>query len=78
MGEGGKVVERVCRQRKAPGRIKECGALWALLCCSGSFSKRSPTSKGEGLCAEQAHCHRQLKSSALFLFFISPTQRKEI
>lgn len=40
-------AEGMSRQRKAPGRIGERGASWAPLCCSGSFSRRSPESRRE-------------------------------
>lgn len=40
-------AEGMSRQRKAPGRIGERRASWAPLCCSGSFSRRSPESRRE-------------------------------
>lgn len=48
MGGGREAAaEGMCRQRKASGRIRERGASWAPLCCSGSFSRRSPESRRE-------------------------------
>lgn len=47
MGGRGAAAEGMRRQRKASGRIRERGASWAPLCCSGSFSRRSPESRRE-------------------------------
>lgn len=73
--DGGKeVVEGVCRQRKAPGRIRKRGALWAPRCCSGSFSKHSLSSKGKDLTVEQ-HTLSQTIEKQCFVPVVCCTHR---
>lgn len=78
---GGKEVRgwRECAGREKPLVVSESVEPCGLHCVAlARLANTAPQVRAKASVLSSPHCHRQLKSNALFLLFVAPTRFKEL